>query len=245
MNSSRVFRVPNRIDHTLTLEPEQTFNINRVYLVRMNETSVNRTRVSALHDTRYSMRLAPDGRALALSTNGRAWTLFELAWVDSPMERPFWCTHRTVRTLDPWPSSRLVVLEVLAETSPNFAGVRVHTTRERRPLVSNVAGAVPADGQNDEFRGAMLYACAHRDDSILRAALLEAYVQPGIGSLSVPGDDSILAKCIGDLARSDPTVMHALESALPRLRPVPPARSLVDVARVEAALYQAGVPRHL
>jgi hypothetical protein len=166
---------PPHVAHRLLLDWDRPYNRAQSTLLHETTESLSPPDFEALRETSYTLRFAPDAHALALSADGaRSWALFDLTPLTSPTGQPFWCAHRVFTSLDPWPSSRALALEVLAATDPDSAAARVHRAPDatlwpmaRGPRSRAIAWMTDLDG-------AIRYACAHRDDGALREALAAA-----------------------------------------------------------------------
>jgi hypothetical protein len=217
---------PAHVAHTLSIKKDaDPYNGLYVILTQRSEGEASPALFSALRKTKYTLRWAADGHALAASTDGgKAWTVFDLSAAEEALTVPFYCAHQRFGTLDPWPDVRAQVLEVLRETSPSS------TTHVHRAPVD---AEQPISQNRDELFDAALYACKKRDaDPALRAALIDAYTSPWKGaSSSRGGDNSVLPACLGAMAKSDPAVLARLREAATRL--TDPA----DQGRVKFGLY--------
>lgn len=208
--------VAAEVGHVLHLERDaDPINPGSFILAHAFEDVVGHATFSKLRNAEYVLRFSGDGNALAISTTGGArWTIFELEHVAGQFNEPFYCRHRTVSSLSPWPSSRSVVLEVLSEASPTSTSDAHKAPQDPEwPSLTHVApGSISFIY---ELRAAVLYACLHKEDSELRGAVVDAYLQPGnSGFDSWGGSDSIIPRCIADIARQDPATLTRIRAVV-------------------------------
>lgn len=218
-------RVIHRLD---VVEQAPPHNIVMTFLTSQHEGEPTPKRFDELRESSYTLQFAPDAHSLAVSEDGKAWTIFELESIVSTTEEPFWCRHKQVTTLSPWPSSRELALEVLSAADLQSPAAAIH----RSASVLEWPAGSPRKSSlvwEKEVLGASRYACLKRDDPTLRAALIEAYLRPD------PNDSSTeLDQCVGEVIQSDPSALVRFQSALPgadkHLRP-----------RIDRVLKRVGV----
>jgi hypothetical protein len=200
---------PPSVTHVLILEWPDGINHSNVFPVIESEGHPTPRRFDELRKVDYTLRFAPDAHALAASIDGgRAWALFDLDVLANPTEKPFWCRHKTVTSLDPWPSSRALALEVLAAADP--ASPAAHAHRGAAAIEWPTGKASNGDFTwRDEVDEASRYVCVKRDDAELRRALVDAYVRPGDHARSIP-----MERCVGELARTDEALRVRLKAAV-------------------------------
>ena len=192
--------------HSLSIR-ETDQNRSYVILAQRSEEEVSPSQFRELRDMAYTLRFSPDDHLLAASTDGgKAWTLFDLESLGSPTDEPFWCRHRSVPSLDPWPTMDGLAVEILASVDPLSPGAAVH----RSPTSVAWPGSIPEPRGTypwtEEVDGAFRHACFHKEDKELRAAVIAAYFQKDLGYIK-----SDVAQCVGEIAKTDPAIKVRLE----------------------------------
>lgn len=200
---------PPSVTHLLVLEWPDGINHSNVFPVMESEGHPTPRRFEELRKVDYTLRFAPDAHALAASIDGgKVWAIFDLDVLANSTEKPFWCRHRTVTSLEPWPSSRELALDVLAASDPASPAAHAH----RGPSAVEWPTGKVSNGDftwHDEVEEASRYVCAKRDDAELRRALVEAYLRPGDHASSYP-----MERCLRELAGTDEALVARLKSAL-------------------------------
>lgn len=211
------------VSHTMTIEGDHDRGHLSVFLGTWYEGGTPKSLFQEMRDTPYDVEFAPDGHAIAVSTDHKkTFTIFDL----TPSETgtaPFYCPHVHFDKLAPWPDVRRLVLEVLDESS-GAASTHHHD--------ASVTTKAPIKDNDGELLGAALYACKlEQSDAELHRALIDAYVSSWHGARESRGGDD-LAKCMGAVALRDPATMEKLRAA----------STLADRAiafRARGALYDA------
>lgn len=171
---------PPHVNHDLFIDWDRPHNRALVILLSETADSLSPRAFAEARGTTYTLRFAPDAHALALSTDGaRTWTNVDLTPLTGPTAQPFWCPHRTFSSLDPWPSSRALALEILAASDPNSAAARVHRAPDAAEWPIGHERAHRDVAWRTDFHGATRYACAHRDDAELQTAFNTAVQRMG------------------------------------------------------------------
>lgn len=171
---------PPHVIHNLFIDWDRPYNRAQVVLLSETADSLSPRTFADVRETAYALRFAPDAHALALSTDGaRTWTNVDLTCLTGPTAQPFWCPHRSYATLDRWPSSRALALEILAASDPNSAAARIHRAPDAATWPIERERPHRNTGWRTDFEGATRYACAHRDDAELQAALNAAVRRMG------------------------------------------------------------------
>jgi hypothetical protein len=219
---------PAGVSHTLFIEHADGNRLG-VILGQWSEARTDHALFERLREMRHSLVFAPDGHAIAVSDDaGRHFMIFDLTAAAAPLTMPFYCPHRRVTTLTPWPDTRAVVLEVLDEAS-GHASTHRHDEADptRAPFVTN----------REELLDASLYACAFEaNDARLRRALVDAFVSPWHGAASNRGGDGgTLGACLGRISRRDPAVHAELVAARSSC-------AQEDAFRIEGGIYTAQTP---
>lgn len=204
---------PPHVRHSLFLDWDQPYNSAQVILLSETTDTLTPERFAELRETQYALRFAPDAHALAVSTDGeRTWTIFDLTILTGPTEQPFWCAHRSFTSLEPWPSSDALALEILAAADPSSPAAAVHRASSAIEWPSSRAGA-SSIAWLIEIEGATRYACAHRDDPTLREALVQAFLRLG-------SQAGYAQSCVPEMARTDPALQQRLVRAVQASPPI-------------------------
>lgn len=171
---------PPHVSHDLFIDWDRPYNRALVIVLSETTDSLSPRAFAEARETSYALRFAPDAHALALSTDGaRTWRNFDLTTLTDPVAQPFWCPHRAFASLDPWPSSRALALEILAASDPTSSAARVHRAPDAPEWPIGHERAHGDLGWRTDFEGATRYACAHRDDAELQAAFNAALQRMG------------------------------------------------------------------
>ncbi|HEV8320167.1 MAG TPA: hypothetical protein VG389_01030 [Myxococcota bacterium] len=161
----------------------------------------------AMVDAQFTLRFAPDGHALALSTDGGH--VFRYAALDAG-EHLLYCRRYTFAGEgdDLWasaPTTRAIALEILGTVAP--------------PAVSAHPSADHALTRWErEAEAAAGVVCAHRDDAALALALAHAVVERAhpfwLASTGPASPQPAALACLGDAARLYPAVSRILVDVL-------------------------------
>lgn len=176
----------------------------------------------------------PDGRGLALSLDGGAH--HRLIALD--LEPPLYCRHRTF-TLggdDGPPSSRALVLEILATRDPPTPGTLAHLVVGEYP--------VARERFTREFAVARAHACAHGEDLELRDATIAALVEPG-AQLFANSDFIPLVRCVAGWAAAQAEVRGRLSAALPSAPTIERGRIALALAATDDPAVEAALAAQL
>lgn len=153
-------------------------------------------------ETPFALSFSPDGLRVAISERGGGW---RYAGIEGP--QPLYCSHRTpVVSSAPWsqgPTTKDLVLEALRST--------VDATTARRH-----AGRFDWR-YGSELEAAARFACTHRHDADLRAALSSALAHaPGWRAFGGGQHDALipLLRCASDESRTDATLRAEVQRAL-------------------------------
>ncbi|MEZ4372665.1 MAG: hypothetical protein R3B07_17715 [Polyangiaceae bacterium] len=197
---------PAHVRHTLVLAWPDV-NESRVTLLRGTTKNLDDGAFSAARKSEYRVRFAPDGEALAVATDqSLGWRLVDLTTLTDPTKtEPLWCPHHVYESLEPWPASRELALEIFRAAKEGTPEAKLH--RETRPNWP-VSGSeeLRLTAWSHDISGAKRYACQHREDKALREALIEEFFD---GRFSQP--DSL--GCMGEIARGDAALIARLEAA--------------------------------
>jgi hypothetical protein len=222
---------PPSVLHSLSIGEDDLINLSYVILTDRYENDTAASQFRDLRDTTYTLRFSADDHMLAASTDGgHAWTLFDLESLGSTTTDPFWCRHRSVASLDPWPSMDGLALEILGAVDPASPNARVH----QRPTSVEWPGAIHDERGSvhweDELLGAFRHACFHREDPALRAGVIAAFFHKEFKL-----NNGEVDQCLGEIAKVDPATKARLEE-------MQSSGDTAGQARAKSALYYVTQP---
>lgn len=187
----------------------------------------------ARHKASFMLQVAPDGHALALSSDGGShWNYVALDAGSAPL----YCRHLSFSVPpqgDLWnaaPTTRHLALEIL----------KTQVDLDQQAHDDTKGHAIHEGSFTLELAGAVRFACGHPEDETLRQELTEALIRPGDQiDFGGPRRDEVtqeMADCIARYARDDQTLRERLIHRLKQ-----PELSLHH-QRGRAALALSGVP---
>jgi len=143
-------------------------------------TNSETARVEGLRRSSWRLEFAPDGHALAIARKGEPWS-----YVGLDVTPPLYCRHAPFEEWSRAPSTRALVLEILAtSTVPEVTAGRSHAdqTWELARVGRSAAQRHLASLRYSlvaELRSALAWVKAHPDDGEARIALADALALPG------------------------------------------------------------------